>query len=357
MFITQNAQHRTVQEPVYRELIKRMNEGVGVNPCWCVPKTREERASLADSKWPDEPDWYVYSCGPLDESKGNRAIYLPHGIGDENAIADGQIGTLIPGKLWKDLYIEKNFLDDVRFPVVGCPRLDILSTSDKKKKEIIDKWKSVLDLPYDRTIMFSGFYYYGYERENLTDTIHDLVNWHENFQCNLIIKPHISTYIANFTDHHLPEPETGWFNLKEAEGGDGMGFPYTPFRWHTEKRKQRGVNWMSAFIPNMVELYLLSDLLIGGESSACLFEFMSLDKPTIGMLECDGKDLRINPTATCSKDGLHTAIGRCLNHPNEFAKERAKVVSERIHQPDGKAAERCADAIIEMIIKKGDGTL
>lgn len=345
LFVPQNAQHRTVQQPVFDELSRRSSQ-LDVTPTWGLPKARGDIPALYSGHWPWEGDLAVYSCGPCDQRFLGRSVYMPHGVGDEVAEGFTGLGALIPGALWEPAYRAEGCADERRFCVVGYPRVDILSAPDDVRRRVTDEWRERLDLPFDRTVLFSGFYYYGYERHALTESIHQLLTLRRKEDFNVVFKPHINTYLSSFDDWFIPVPQSGAFDHDDF-GLRGLGMPYDHFAH--KHHDLRGLNWLSPFMGRMVELYLVSDVCVGGEGSSILFEFAVTRKPTIGVVECAGKVPRLHSGRNCAATELPAALAEAFSEPGKHRDACDAECAARIHMPDGHAAARCADALVEML--------
>lgn len=355
-FMFMNVQHSSVLRPIYNEFAKHYAD---IEPLWGEVHTYEDVAKMYGGIYTIDADCYVFSGGERggDLHKGvwSKCIYCPHGIGDENAPwwiqneeYEHPAGILIPGPKWMDLYLAQRPDKEAHFKMVGYPKSDLLFSPEKDaiKKELETK----LDLPFDKTILFSGFYFYTKEMLTLAHAMVTMLRVAAEKEYNLIIKPHISTLIAYDTLNHVPQPLDGYTTAKDMfDTNTILGPPYDRLKEYYDNISDR-VRWINPFIPDITPLYLVSDLCVSGEGSSTLTEFMLLDRPIVGIMEAPEKTERITKGCTlATTQDLPETINHIFDNPNELQKYRKKRIEECVYKPDGHASERAAKAIIELM--------
>lgn len=333
-----------------------------------IPKNPNELVRLygGDYAWP--ADCYIFNSGERPDRLreiAEKSIYTPHGIGDECATMGGAkayrdsgvtwsiAGVLITGPKLYDEYVrayqKKHTPEEFkrRFHLVGYPKLDFLfkpNEKDKIKKEM----KQILDLPYEKTILFQGFYYYIKNAKLwmpiLCQVLHKLLRFCQENPYNLIISPHGSTKILSDKLYGIPEDGAiGGYMTSRPIFDPDVGVPFCVFRDRFHDMKN--VRWITPHYHSLAPFYPVSDLLVCADGSSIGFEFMTQDKPTVAIQEIPNKGFSLNPCLHATSSDLGTAINRSFSHPEEFHEQRMHAVQERIYKPDGHASERAVAAI------------
>lgn len=356
IFVATNVQHTGCLRPIKDEMDKR-----GYNTDFAHAKTREELIMICNGIYPEDGDCYIVSGGEniVGDNIREKCIYHVHGAGNENAYFYNEMkGVLTPGTRLQEMY-NTSFPDKSdRFKLVGYPKTDILFSD--KSNDVANKLRSILHLPYEKTILFAGFYLYADRYDDwypvLCSTIHKLIRTAISEKFNLIIKPHISTMIMSDMRNSIPEfyEGHGKIYLYERDLLDPkIGSPYSDFRDHFSNIKY--INWINPMIPSIEPLFLISDLCVCGDDSSTAFEFITTGKPIITVNEIPNKTKIgiFNSLANNSLSDLNERISELIKNKDlssKYVKMLQSNYSDKyVYKPDGNATKRAADAIEELM--------
>jgi hypothetical protein len=297
------------------EWIKR----IYLTECDCIVTCSIGLESFAPRSLPHGYNFVKFITG-----QRNKAFFLTHGVGGEEIlrkhldIKDFK-AIFLTGKYWMDVF--KGFST---IHLIGYPKLDLLMQNEKYK--IIEKLRNELNLPYKKTVLYAPTLK---RFDSFDETAPHLLNLVKDEDINLLIKTHCDD-----------EDET-----------------YQPTTYQEVKSKAMDMNnvrWMGGLYQDITPLYLISDVLISGCSSA-LREFMLVDKPSIQMTNLNkevAQRLEVSIYDGCIQSNLNDLkrnILRAIYVPEWMHDERQKQIESHFYKPDGHATQRAVDKIKELM--------
>jgi len=344
-------QFDSVAMPIYRELLRR-----SIDAKW--------------GTWNDDADLYVCSNPYKPMIDINKLVYCPDGLGLGEAVPAIYGGILFLGPYWRQ-YFENAYgkshgktdtENDLRYPSVGWPPLDLWFNSEGKEKR--KHLRETLNLPFDKTVLFGGLYdgMGGYASNYMKATINRFIDYNEKYpRYNIIYKGHVLSTMA-FHGRHDARISRNWLPLKNRMDE----LYYCNF-----------VNPIDS--GNVFDYSLVSDIFVSGEGCSALTAFMAVGIPTVqlGMRWHTGVGSRIGEAYIGAKErvigysysvknhhplrpqifmpgyvaeptNLPEVVSHALCYPQHYEDEVSAFVKEMLYEVDGKVSERAVDAILRI---------
>ena len=239
---------------------------------------------------------------------------------------------LLPGKALYDLYRGAGAIRRDNYRIIGFPRFDPIFSGELDKSGIIES----LGLDPDRkTVLYAPTWHGKHEFDmNSMSTMGNAIIDATIERYNLIVRPHPRTIVLGEAGNVISRLR------KLSEERDNVILVDDPFY-------------------DTVELMAIADLMISDYSSVGI-EFLALDKPIVF---ADPLGDRYNDNSLAEiyirdagyiiipGDNIVGTIAHALSHPEEKSAIRRRYADYFFSHRDGKAGERGASAIMELLEK------